>query len=449
MIQIIIALILGLSLGTSFGLWRQRRLNSQLRKVLASLATHKDNVSLPLVYQVRREISRSHQQSLDLETEIKEWQHLLNHAPVGYLQVDEENRLLWCNLQAQKLLKIDRWQQGQLRLMLELVRSYELDRLIEQTRISQKSQSKEWVFHITNYQKQNPLQTSLSLRGYSLPLPQKQVGIFIENQQYLAELERSRDRTFADLAHEMRTPLTSISLVAEALQMRLQGMELSWVEQMLKEANRLMQLIQDYLDVSNLAENPTQKLANSSLVLKDLVFYAWQVLEPIAQKKQVIIDYFEDESICLKGDKSRLNQVFINLLDNGIKNSPRGEVIRVEAQTISPTQNKPLPKLEKDNLETNVFVQINIIDAGTGFSESDLPYVFNRLYRGDPSRQRQDAHEHSSTALPISGGSGLGLSIVQEIIKAHGGSIQAKNHPQIGGGWLQIQLPLIGNADQE
>ncbi len=118
MIQIIIALILGLSLGISFGLWRQRRLNSQLRKVLASLTTHKDNVSLPLVYQVRREISRSHQHSLDLETEIKEWQHLLNHAPVGYLQVDEENRLLWCNLQAQKLLKIDRWQQGQLRLML-------------------------------------------------------------------------------------------------------------------------------------------------------------------------------------------------------------------------------------------------------------------------------------------------------------------------------------------
>ncbi len=329
------------------------------------------------------------------------------------------------------------------------MRSYELDRLIEQTRISQKSQSKEWVFHITNYQKQNPLQTSLSLRGYSLPLPQKQVGIFIENQQYLVELERSRDRTFADLAHEMRTPLTSISLVAEALQMRLQGMELSWVEQMLKEANRLMQLVQDYLDVSNLAENPAQRLTNNSLVLKDLIFYAWQVLEPIAQKKQVIIDYFEDESICLKGDKSRLNQVFINLLDNGIKNSPRGEVIRVEVQTISPTENESLPKLEKDNLETNVFVQINIIDAGTGFSESDLPYVFNRLYRGDPSRQRQDANEHSSTALPLSGGSGLGLSIVQEIIKAHGGSIQAKNHPQIGGGWLQIQLPLIGNADQE
>ena len=449
MIQIIIALILGLSLGISFGLWRQRSLNSQLRRVLASLPTHNDNVSLPLAYQVRREISRSHQQSLELETEIQEWRHLLNHAPVGYLQVDEENRLLWCNLQAQKLLKIDRWQPGQLRLMLELVRSYELDRLIEKTRTSQTSQSKEWVFHTTNYQKQNLLQTSLSLRGHSLPLPQKQVGIFIENQQYLAELERSRDRTFADLAHEMRTPLTSISLVAEALQMRLQGIELSWVEQMLKEANRLMQLVQDYLDVSNLAENPTQKLVNSSLVLKDLVFYAWQVLEPIAQKKQVRIDYFEDESICLKGDKSRLNQVFINLLDNGIKNSPKGEVIRVEVETISPTQNKSLPKLEKDNLETNVFIQINIIDAGKGFSESDLPYVFNRLYRGDPSRQRQDAHEHSATVLPIIGGSGLGLSIVQEIIKAHGGSIQAKNHPQIGGGWLQIQLPLMGNADQE
>ncbi len=446
MIKIVAAFILGLSLGIGFGLWRQRKLNSRLRQVLTSLSDNKtDTVALPMVYQVRQEISRSYQQRLELKAEIQEWQHLLNSAPVGYLQVDEENRLLWCNLQAQKLLKIDRWQPGQLRLILELVRSYELDRLIEQTRISQKSHTREWVFHTTNYQKQNPLQTSLSVRGFSLPLPQKQVGIFIENRQHLAELERSRDRSFSDLAHELRTPLTSVSLVAEALQTRLQGIELSWVEQMLTESNRLMQLVQDYLEVSNLAENPYQKLVKSPLVLKDLVFYAWQILEPIAQKKQIKIAYSEVKSISLEADKSRLTQIFINLLDNGIKNSPAGEVIRVEVKTITPTSPEPLPILEKDTLETDVFVQINIIDAGSGFSESDLPYVFERLYRGDISRKRQDSDYQNLAALPISSGSGLGLSIVQEIVKAHNGSIQAKNHPQTGGGWLQIQLPLMGN----
>ncbi|MGB3693171.1 MAG: sensor histidine kinase, partial [Spirulinaceae cyanobacterium] len=86
---------------------------------------------------------------------------------------------------------------------------------------------------------------------------------------------------------------------------------------------------------------------------------------------------------------------------------------------------------------------------GSGFSEADLPYVFERLYRGDTSRQRQDSDYQGSPALPISSGSGLGLAIVQEIVKAHGGSIEAKNHPQIGGGWLQIQLPLMGNTNKE
>jgi hypothetical protein len=66
---------------------------------------------------------------------------------VGYLQVDEENRLLWCNEQARQLLQIDRWEPGQLRLLLELVRSYELDQLIEQTRYRQQPDIREWVFH--------------------------------------------------------------------------------------------------------------------------------------------------------------------------------------------------------------------------------------------------------------------------------------------------------------
>jgi two-component system phosphate regulon sensor histidine kinase PhoR len=86
-------------------------------------------------------------------------------------------------------------------------------------------------------------------------------------------------------------------------------------------------------------------------------------------------------------------------------------------------------------------IQIDIIDSGTGFSESDLPHVFERLYRGDASRQRQPVTSKSSVALARSSGSGLGLSIVQQIIQAHNGTIKASNHPETGGAWLQIKLP--------
>lgn len=96
-----------------------------------------------------------------------------------------------------------------------------------------------------------------------------------------------------------------------------------------------------------------------------------------------------------------------------------------------------------DELERNAsgsLIQIDIIDSGAGFTESDLPHVFKRLYRGDPSRQKSPGTSEPCTIVGSSG-SGLGLSIVQQIIQAHGGTVQAKNHPETGGAWLQIQLP--------
>jgi two-component system phosphate regulon sensor histidine kinase PhoR len=79
-----------------------------------------------------------------------------------------------------------------------------------------------------------------------------------------------------------------------------------------------------------------------------------------------------------------------------------------------------------------------VIDSGLGFNASDLPYIFERLYRGDKSRVR----EQQNRVFSDSDGSGLGLAIVEQIIQAHGGAIAAKNHPEIGGAWLEIILPV-------
>ena len=83
---------------------------------------------------------------------------------------------------------------------------------------------------------------------------------------------------------------------------------------------------------------------------------------------------------------------------------------------------------------------INIIDSGSGFASADLPYVFNRIYRGDTSRQRPH-YMQIEEELSTNQGSGLGLAIVKQIIQAHGGSVSAQNHPETGGAWLQIKLP--------
>jgi two-component system phosphate regulon sensor histidine kinase PhoR len=436
----IVPLMLGILLGVGVCAWERYRFKRQIKQVLTSLADTLDfPSSLPLTSLIRRTLNSLLQQQRQLETELQLWRDLLEKAPVGYLQVDEENQLLWCNQQARELLKIDRWQPGQLRLLLELVRSYELDRLIEQTRQSQTPQSQEWVFYPIQYGAQGQAQLSspksLTLKGSSYPLPQGSVGVFLENQQPLLDLSQSRDRLFSDLTHELQTPLTSIALVTETLQKRLENPERSWLEKMSKEINRLINLVQDWLELSQLQEAPNQQLHYQSLELRELIFTAWQSLQPLAQQKKLNLTYFGPDRLYLQGDQSRLTQVFINIFDNSIKNSPSQTAIRVEVETIP-------SNLEELSPNFSATVQINVIDWGCGFAEADLPHIFERLYRGESSRAREISQIQTTGALQMQRGSGLGLAIVREIIKAHGGAIVARNHPDTGGAWLQVTLPL-------
>jgi two-component system phosphate regulon sensor histidine kinase PhoR len=438
----LITFILGVVLGLGIYYWDKYRFKDQLKPILTSLPdTANLMTSLSISSLVRREIAYLRQQCQQHEQALQIWQTLLDQAPIGYLRVDEENQLLWCNHQARQLLKLDRWQPEQVRLLLELVRSYELDQLIEQTRLTQRPQVLCWVFYPTNYRWDGTAgllaqATSLALKGSSYPLPEGQVGVFLENQQPLVELSRSRDRAFSDLTHELRTPLTSISLVAETLEKRLQNPERRWVEQMLQEIKRLIDLVQDWLDISQLQKNPEQYLSYQPIELRELVFSAWQSLEPLARQKGVSLTYTEPQSLAVQADKSRLTQVFLNLLDNAIEYSPPQGIIRVEV-VLQPDSFPNDPKIESQPA-----VQIHVIDSGSGFCESDLPYVFARLYRGDPSRTRPSDGDRVLEIASSRRGSGLGLAIAQQIIEAHGGSIQARNHPETGGAWLQFQLPL-------
>lgn len=426
--MILLPFICGLLVGLSFYFWSQHQTNRKIKQTLSSIPDNAAQLpSLPTLSLVRREINHHNQQRQDLQTLLNHWQHVLELAPISYLLVDDENRLLWANPQALRLLKIDRWQPGeQIRLLLELVRSYELDQLIEQTRSVQQPQVKEWVFYSTDYdfQQTKGKTKEVLLKGFGFPLEEQKVGVFLENQQALVELVRSRDRAFSDLTHELRTPLTSIRLVAEALQKRIQGAEYRWVEQLLQEANRLINLVENFSEIAQL-ENNTRQLDLEVINLKELIMSSWQTLKPLADKKELTLSYRGLQNSTLNGDKSRLTQVFLNLFDNSIKYSPSQTAIYVEVAMI------------QDEAQQPKWLTINFVDSGCGFAKADLTYVFDRLYRGDTSRQRSSYQQE----LPAHQGSGLGLAIAKQIIQAHNGSITARNHPETGGAWLQIKLP--------
>jgi two-component system, OmpR family, phosphate regulon sensor histidine kinase PhoR len=441
-----ISFFIGLILGLSIYAGKEYRFKQQLKKTLRSYAGSRDeDVSFPLQSLIRRELSELERLRQKLEQDRKAWQELIEQAPIGYLQVDADNQLLGCNQMAKELLRINSERSQRVRLLLELVRSYDLDQLIESTRNSQTVQTKEWIFYFTRYvslqeaewetNSTQPLKKvveSIALRGSGFPLSNKQVGVFLENRQPLVELSQSRDRTFSDLTHELRTPLTSISLVAENLLKRTQDPERRWVEKMLQETHRLIELVQEWLDLTELQTSPNKALKYDTVNLYELVQSVWQTLEPIAHKKEVTLVYQGDRQIIISADPSRLIQVFLNLLDNAIKHNPRGKEIIVQVQS--------QPSSQFDHNDYGEQIKINVIDSGRGFNPLDLPYIFERLYRGDKSRTRE------SGSNPNAEGNGLGLAIVEQIIQAHGGAIAAKNHPQSGGAWLEIVLPT--NKDQ-
>lgn len=425
----LLAFFLGLTIGIGFWLWQHTQLHQQLRQLLRTFQTDASEVSLPLLPRLRREMALQQQQRQELQDQLKMWQQLLQVAPLGYLQVDEENQMLWCNEQARQLLSLQRWEPGQVRLLMELVRSYELDQLIEQTRERQQPEVREWVFHAAYTDAAAMVGArSLTLRASSWPLPEGQVGVFLENRQPLVDLSQARDRGVSDLAHELRTPLTSIRLVVETLQEQLKPPMRRWVDRLVPEVDRLINLVQSWLELSQLEANPSKQLNRQPVEVRSLIHSVWQTLEPLARQKQLSLISSGSETVWLRADQSRLYRVFLNLLDNSIKYSPPQGTIRV-AVNLLPSENAPKQ------------VQIDIIDYGAGFLESDLPHVFERLYRGDPARARQPASLSNSEASPGSTGSGLGLAIVRQIVLAHGGSVKAMNHPDTGGAWLKVELP--------
>jgi two-component system, OmpR family, phosphate regulon sensor histidine kinase PhoR len=429
--MLLLGFFLGLAVGIGFWVWQQVQLNRYLGRLLRPLTSDSYKMGLLLIPGLRQEIAMVKQQRQNLQQSLQTYQDLLDFAPVGYLQVDEENQLLWCNRQAQEILYLQRWQPEQVRLLLELVRSYELDHLIEQTRDWQKPQTGEWVFHRScDDAAEMPTIKSLALRASSLPLPNGQVGVFLENRQPLLDINQVRDRSFSDLAHELRTPLTSIRLVVETLQNRLEPPLNRWVNRLMHEVDRLINLVQSWLELTQMEANPNMQLQAKAVELRSLITSVWETLEPLAGRQHLSFSYSGPENLWIKADKARIYQVFLNLLDNSIKYSPPSTSIHIEAKILS----------TKDNDPASPTLEINLIDSGVGFSEADLPHVFERFYRGDKARTHSPQDGNSIGAIV---GNGLGLAIVEQILIAHGGSIKAMNHPETGGAWMQLQFPEV------
>jgi two-component system, OmpR family, phosphate regulon sensor histidine kinase PhoR len=332
-------------------------------------------------------------------------------------------------------------------LLLELVRSYELDDLIDQARHADRCCQRDWMFYsVSDDPAQLSEQQSYALRGYAFPLVEDQVGIFLENRQESLILMQQRDRWASDLAHELKTPLTSIRLVAETLQTRVDPALRTWIDRLIQETIRLSKLVQDLLDLSQVDQNSFQGLQLQPNNLVDLIHSVWNSLEPLARRKGLQMDYQGPAQLWMPMDAARIHRLIVNLLDNGIKFSHDHQTICVKVRVEAALKPSQVAQ-----------VCLEVIDSGSGFPEAALPHVFERFYRADPSRSRQVTSLAETTneigqgdrypsQSDLPSGSGLGLAIARQIVEIHQGSITASNHPETGGAWLQVRLP-VGSSE--
>ncbi|MHB1629288.1 MAG: sensor histidine kinase, partial [Bacilli bacterium] len=248
-----------------------------------------------------------------------------------------------------------------------------------------------------------------------------------ETNERLSRSEEIRRQMISDISHELRTPLTSIQGYLEAV---MDGVvRPAEVRNYLTIArDRTLQinaLIQDLLDLSKFDEN-YGRLHKDMVSIIDLAYSVFRkhefdvrrdgfqfslVLDETLQKMQALdLDQFSpDNEIFVHVDMRRIDQVFNNLISNAVRHTPSGGRIAFRVLLCSDAQGTPT--VEGDVPGRALFV---IEDTGAGIKEKDLPFIFERFYKADPSRNRSAV-----------GGSGLGLAICKSIVEAHDGQIWA------------------------
>lgn len=426
----------GLAIG--LGLWygSHRRAQQQLDQLVKLFPKKSYGAGIPLEVRIRKAVQTQQRSEQSLLQQINIWQTILQFAPVAYLEVDSENDVYWYNAQAALFLNLEPCPRpiSIPRSLLQVVRSYELDQMIAEIRQEGTPRCRDWTFHVL----QNPQQTKdLPIRGSGFLLDNGHIGVFLEDRWEAIQLMDERDRWTSDVAHELKTPLTSIRLLAETLQANVDPTLRPWMDRLIQETIRLSVLVKDILELSHITFQHAQALHLAEIDLADLIQTAWMKLEPLAQAKNLSLFYDGPDHFPIYADRKRFLRVILNLMDNSIKFSPMDQMI-----TISVKSNRPLPVASTPlGLATQTMgAQIDVIDSGEGFPEDSLDHVFKRFYKADLARGR-NLTDFPEDVAPLGGGSGLGLAIAQQIIAAHGGTIEARNHPEHGGAWIQIFLP--------
>ena len=254
-----------------------------------------------------------------------------------------------------------------------------------------------------HYDQEVPLQGPREVRGLA--------ASFNQMAQQVKKSQQQLRHFVADVSHQLKTPLTSIQGFAQAM---LDGTaaddetRLKAVQIINDESQRMRQQVDELLELARMQAGQL-RIDREHVDVKELLDHCREIFTVQAEEKGVAFKMNTESALAVIGDFDRLEQVFGNLLDNAIKNSPlKGEVL-IDARKVQAG-----------------FVEVRISDSGPGIPPEQLPYVFERFYQAGGMRT----------------GVGLGLAIAKEIVLAHGGNIEASSSPGEGAEFI-VRLPAV------
>ena len=337
------------------------------------------------------------QQEVDV-TQLLNWVDDINQ---GWIIITSKNKIMYINKQAKKLLSIKKDSKILGKSLYKLKIPDEIKREIQKLNSSKTFKSISYFF--------NEKELEISL----MPSSKSATLILLTNKRSLEYQRQLQERMLGDAAHELKTPLTALMLLGDRLDNLVKKKDRPLIKRLRKEILRLKLMVNDLLELSRLVNaSSVEDELKKRINLEEIVLNGWNTLKPLADKKKLDLVNTSKTNSLIEGNSEKLYRVVFNLLDNAIRFSPDSGKISTQIH------------------EDDKYLILSIKDEGPGLSKDDLKNMFQRFYRGDPSRYKNKRI-----------GSGLGLSIAQQIVVNHKGSIEACNDIN-GGALMKIKLPL-------
>lgn len=342
------------------------------------------------------ELQNKIQEVIDNQSKLES---VFNSMDSGVVAVDNENKVISINPSAELLLGIKKNIVGE--RLIDYISDHEINEFLMD---AEKVDKEMTILH--------PIERNLKIKKSEMIDKKADFGKVISFQDItdMKRVELMRSQFVANVSHELKTPLTSIKGFAETLRMvEDAATREKFLDIIDKEAERLTRLINDILVLSNIESNLVADVDEfrPGTVIEETL----NMLRKTARMRNVSIEFEDDSSECILGDRDKFYQLVLNLVENAVKYSK---------------ENNGYVKILSYNESGYYFLEIK--DNGVGIPEKDVSRIFERFYRVDKSRKK--------------GGTGLGLAIVKHIVKIFNGEIDVKS--KLGeGSTFKIKIPYI------